>query len=84
MKKEVQEFLDKVKPLIESATASELFTNCNELAESPELRKETEEAIQAMLPEGFVCKIDNWGICRIGTPLYVSSQVKKIKDTGVE
>ena len=79
MQPEVKKYLDVIKPVLEGATAKQLFETCNELANNLEYRKQVEESINKTLPEGSSFYIDGAGIGHIQFPLYVSNQMGEIK-----
>ena len=73
MQEEVKNYLDKIKPAVEGATARQLFENCNELASNPELREKCEKEMNQSLPDGYCFEITSAGFGKLHCPLAVTS-----------
>lgn len=73
----MSENLDQANNFVELATISELFANCKKLCEDANLRAKVKSEIQKVLPENYLVEIDELGICRIGTPLHITSKNNK-------
>ena len=63
----IQNYIDKVKPLVEEATMKQLFDTMDDLASNPELRKQAEETIRKSLPEGCDFYINEQGMGHLTT-----------------
>jgi len=72
-KKLIEDYIGKVKTILEPFTAKRLFENSSDLARNPKLREEAEKSINQLLPDGYSFTIDEFGIGRLSMPLYVST-----------